>query len=67
MLESVSIKTHKKGKGKIELSGKLNKSGKITRDDVAQTLVRSLHDTAAINKTFEIIEGETLIGQAVPH
>ncbi|SHM68473.1 SDR family oxidoreductase [Polaribacter sp. KT 15] len=59
--------TDKKGKGKIELSGKLNKSGEITRDDVAQTLVRSLHDTAAINKTFEIIEGETLIGQAVPH
>ncbi|AQS93294.1 NAD-dependent dehydratase [Polaribacter sp. BM10] len=59
--------TDKKGKGKIELSEKLNKSGEITRDDVAQTLVRSLHDTAAINKTFEIIEGETLIGQAVPH
>mgnify|MGYP005986237495 FL=1 len=59
--------TDNKGKGKIELSKKLNKSGEISREDVAQTLVRSLHDTAAINKTFEIIEGETLIGQAVPH
>ncbi|GAB7256637.1 SDR family oxidoreductase [uncultured Polaribacter sp.] len=59
--------TDNQGKGKIELSKKLNKSGEISREDVAQTLVRSLHDTAAINKTFEIIEGETLIGQAVPH
>ncbi|MDX6746095.1 SDR family oxidoreductase [Polaribacter sp. PL03] len=55
-----------KGKGKIELSSKLNKSGKISRDDVAQTLVHALHDSAAINNTFEIIEGDTLIGEAIP-
>ena len=55
-----------KGKGKIELSNKLNKSGKISRDDVAQTLVHVLHDSSAINNTFEIIEGETLIGKAIP-
>ncbi len=44
---------------------KLNKKGSITRDDVAQTLVRSLHDDAAINSTFEIIQGDTLIGKAM--
>ncbi|AUC84450.1 NAD-dependent dehydratase [Polaribacter sp. ALD11] len=58
--------TDEKGNGKIELSSKLNKSGEISRDDVAQTLVHALHDSAAINNTFEIIKGETLIGKAIP-
>ena len=57
---------NEKGKGKIELSSKLNKSGEISRDDVAQTLVHALHDTAAVNNTFEIIAGEILIGEAIP-
>ncbi|SIQ66394.1 SDR family oxidoreductase [Maribacter ulvicola] len=57
--------TNDTGTGKIELQNKLNKQGSITRDDVAQTLVRSLHDDAAINRTFEIIQGNTLIGKAM--
>jgi len=57
--------TNEKGKGKIELSIKLNKSGEISRDDVAETLVSVLHDSAAINHTFEIIEGDTLISEAI--
>lgn len=57
--------TNDSGTGKIELEHKLNKRGSITRDDVAQTLVRSLHDDAAINRTFEIIEGDTLIAKAM--
>ena len=57
--------TNDAGMGKIELARHLNKRGSISRDDVAQTLVRSLHDDAAINKTFEIIEGDTLIGKAI--
>jgi uncharacterized protein YbjT (DUF2867 family) len=56
----------KKGSGKIELANKLNKSGEIARDDVAQTLVHVLHDSAFVNDTFEILEGETLIGKAIP-
>ena len=59
--------TDDKGKGKIELSEKLNKSGEISRDDVAQTLVRVLHDSATVNETFEIIKGDTLIGKAIPN
>jgi uncharacterized protein YbjT (DUF2867 family) len=53
------------GTSKIELKEKLNKQGEISRADVAQTLVRSLHDDAPHNTTFEIIEGETLIGEAM--
>lgn len=53
------------GKGKIEIAeNELNKQGEISRADVAQTLVRALHDDAPKNKTFEILKGETLIGKA---
>ncbi|MBO6881329.1 SDR family oxidoreductase [Winogradskyella sp.] len=53
------------GKGKIELKEKLNKDGEISRADVAQTLVRALHDDAPYNVTFEILEGDTFIGDAM--
>ncbi|WP_178988773.1 SDR family oxidoreductase [Winogradskyella schleiferi] len=53
------------GKGKIELKAKFNKQGEISRADVAQTLVRALHDDAPKNSTFEILEGDTLIGEAL--
>lgn len=59
--------TDDKGLGKIQLERKLNKHGEISRDDVAQTLVRVLHDSAEVNETFEIIKGETLIGKAIPN
>jgi uncharacterized protein YbjT (DUF2867 family) len=49
----------------IELEGKLNKRGEISREDVAKTLVQTLNDTVASNATFEIIKGETLIGKAL--
>tara|TARA_R110000868_G_scaffold358396_1_gene620126 strand:+ start:33 stop:665 length:633 start_codon:yes stop_codon:yes gene_type:complete len=57
--------TNDAGTGKIKLQSKMNQQGSITRDDVAQTLVRSLHDDAVINQTIEIIQGETLIGEAL--
>ncbi|PKG52891.1 SDR family oxidoreductase [Olleya sp. 1-3] len=50
---------------KIQLDTKLNRSGDISRNDVAQTLVRSLNDDVANNATFEILKGETLIGDAL--
>ncbi|WP_047546124.1 SDR family oxidoreductase [Psychroserpens sp. Hel_I_66] len=53
------------GTGKIELSKSLQKRGEISREDVAQTLVRSLHDDAPNKVTFEILKGETLIGKAL--
>ena len=53
------------GNGKIELENKLNKIGEISRSDVAQTLVRVLHDEAPYNTTFEILDGTTSIGDAL--
>ncbi|WP_040248924.1 SDR family oxidoreductase [Psychroserpens mesophilus] len=57
--------TNEKGTGKIKLSKSLNEFGEISRDDVAQTLVRSLHDDAPNLTTFEILKGDTLIGKAL--
>lgn len=51
--------------GKIELKQKLNKQGEISRADVAQTLVRTLHDDAPSNSVFEILNGDTLIAEAM--
>lgn len=59
--------TDKNGKGHIKLAEKLNESGEISRDDVAQVLVSALHDNALINETVEIIEGETMISIAIPN
>lgn len=53
------------GNGTIKLASKLSERGKISRDDVAQTLVRALHDDSPNEVTFEIIEGDTLIGKAL--
>lgn len=49
----------------IELEEKLNKRGEISRNDVAQILVRTLNDGIANKQTFEIINGETLIAKAL--
>jgi uncharacterized protein YbjT (DUF2867 family) len=57
--------TDDNGTGKILLAESLKTSGAISRDDVAQTLVRALHDDAPKNMTFEIIGGDTLIGKAL--
>ncbi|SRX55212.1 SDR family oxidoreductase [Aequorivita sp. CIP111184] len=57
--------TNEDGKGKINLDSKLNKRGEISRRDVAETLVGSLEDNIAKNKTFEILEGETYIKAAL--
>ena len=57
--------SNKDGNGKINLENKLNKSGEISRQDVAETLVASLEDGIAKNKTFEILEGNTLIKAAL--
>lgn len=57
--------TNDKGTDHIALKKQLNQSGSISRDDVAQTLVKSLHDDAPHDTTFEILEGDTLIGKAL--
>ncbi|PVW15208.1 SDR family oxidoreductase [Marixanthomonas spongiae] len=57
--------TNENGTGKIKAAKKLNERGEITRDDVAETLVAALHDTTATNKTFEILQGDTEIEDAL--
>lgn len=53
------------GKGKINLSTKLEEAAEIPRADVAQTLVAVLDDNTADNTTFEIVNGSVAISQAV--
>ncbi|MBL7558875.1 SDR family oxidoreductase [Olleya sp. YSTF-M6] len=50
---------------KIQLDQKLDTQGEISRNDVAQTLVSTLNDDVANQVTFEILKGETLIGEAL--
>ncbi len=57
--------TNADGKGKIMLKEKLHKQGEISRADVAETLVLALNDDAPNNRVFEILEGETVIGEAM--
>lgn len=57
--------TNNQGQGKIKLAQSLRQQGEISREDVAQTLVRSLHDDTANHAVFEILEGDTLIGKAM--
>lgn len=56
---------HDPGTDKIKLAEKLDDKGSIPRADVAQVLTRSLHDDTMVNQTFEIVEGDTLIGKAL--
>lgn len=57
--------TDEPGTGKIILDSKLKHSGEISRDDVAQTLVRSLHNDNANYSVFEILKGDNLIATAI--
>ena len=50
---------------RIELEQKLDKHGKISRADVAQTLLQSLKDGTAPNATFEIVKGDSPILKAL--
>ena len=57
--------TNNEGTGKIQLDTKLKKNGKISRADVAKTLVDALASEVKQNQTFEILAGEQPIEEAV--
>lgn len=57
--------TNSKGKSQIQAKERLNKPGRISRQDVANVLVQSLSDKILKNKEVEIVEGETEIGLAL--
>ena len=53
------------GTGKIEAAESLGKRGKISREDVAKTLIAVLETETAADAYFEIIAGEDKINVAV--
>ncbi|WP_310992212.1 SDR family oxidoreductase [Aequorivita marina] len=59
--------TNAEATGKIQSGGiaELDKSGNISRADVAQTLVEVLPDAIKPQETFEIMSGDTPIKEAV--
>ncbi len=57
--------TNDEGNGKVELASILNKSGEISRQDVAQTLVKVLQNSIAKNKSFELLKGSHSIKDAL--
>jgi len=57
--------TDDEGTGKIQLKEKFENPGKITRADVAKTLVEVLEDGVMQNQVFEILAGEVPIEKAV--
>jgi len=57
--------TNEEGTGRILLKKKIESFGKITRADVAKTLVGVLDDDVMKNQVFEILAGETLIKKAI--
>ena len=65
MLSSMGADAFEKASNHIQLKEKLSRRGEISRGDVAQTLVRVLNDDTANKVTFEILKGDTLIGEAL--
>lgn len=57
--------TEEEGSGRIEADEQLDRSGTISRDDVAEVLVRSLETGAVTNRTFEILDGDTPVAEAL--
>ncbi|MFL1895455.1 SDR family oxidoreductase [Aquimarina sp. 2-A2] len=55
------------GNDAIILDAHLDKMGEIPRSDVAKTLINALENDRANNMTFEILEGDTPIAEAVAY
>lgn len=57
--------TDEEGDGRIEAAGSLGRSGSIPRDDVAAVLVACLDDDRTADATFEILDGDTPVTDAL--
>jgi uncharacterized protein YbjT (DUF2867 family) len=53
------------GTGRVEIAASLGRSGEITRDDVAAVLVGCLDQPRSVRATFELLQGETPIADAL--
>jgi uncharacterized protein YbjT (DUF2867 family) len=57
--------TNDPGTGLIEAAPSLGRRGTITRDDVAAVLVACLDEPRTVGATFDVLEGETPIAEAL--
>jgi uncharacterized protein YbjT (DUF2867 family) len=57
--------TNDPGTGLIEAAPSLGRRGTITRDDVAAVLVACLDEPRTVRATFDVLEGETPIAEAL--
>jgi uncharacterized protein YbjT (DUF2867 family) len=57
--------TNDPGTGRVEIAERLERRGQVTRDDVAAVLAEVLRADNTIGKSFDLLEGETPIPEAV--
>lgn len=57
--------TDHQGSGNIKTAEKLNEFGKVSRDNVAAALIESLKDEKAVNSSFEMLDGDQPIEEAI--
>ena len=53
------------GSGLVEAARSLERSGEVSRDDVAATLVACLDEPATVGASFDLLAGETPIAEAL--
>jgi uncharacterized protein YbjT (DUF2867 family) len=53
------------GTGRVEVAPSLGRRGSITRDDVALVLLETLGADNTIGKTFDLLQGETRVAEAL--
>jgi uncharacterized protein YbjT (DUF2867 family) len=57
--------TNEPGTGRVEVAASLGRRGSVTRDDVAVVLVGCLDEPRTVRATFDLLQGETPIAQAL--
>jgi uncharacterized protein YbjT (DUF2867 family) len=57
--------TNEPGTGRIEVGAPLGHGGEVTRDDVASVLVAALHEPGTIGLTFDLLNGDLPIAEAI--
>ena len=57
--------TDEPGTGRVEVAPALGRRGTVTRDDVAAVLVGCLDERRTVRATFDLLQGETPIAEAL--
>lgn len=57
--------TDEPGDGRMSVAPSLGRSGQVSRDDVAAVLVACLADDRTVGKTFELLDGDIPIAEAL--